>query len=315
MTQSLQKDLIDLLPLGEGVVQELLQDAADQKSRLRARGPDTEFAGRTAALYFEKPSLRTRTTFEVAMNQKGGSALQLDAGSIGIGKRESLADVARNLERWLDALVCRTFSHDLVQELARRANIPVVNALTDVSHPCQALAFGQTVIEQRGKLDGLSVVFVGDGNNVARSLAELAALTGMHFTLACPQGFELPSDFSTEVAPLFAARGRRFSQIRDPREAVKGADFLYSDVWVSMGQEGQKETKTSSFLPYQINSELLAVAGEQALVSHCLPAHRGEEITDDVMDGGKAVCFDEAENRLHAQKAVLRRLFRATGRL
>ena len=304
MTQSLQKDLIDLLPLGEGAVHELLQDAADQKSRLRASGPDSEFAGRTAALYFEKPSLRTRTTFEVAMNQKGGPALQLDVGSIGIGKRESLADVARNLERWLDALVCRTFSHELVQELARRANIPVVNALTDVSHPCQALAFGQTVIERRGALDGLSVVFVGDGNNVARSLAELAAMTGMHFTLACPRGFELPSDFSALVAPLFAARGRRFRQVQDPREAVKGADFLYSDVWISMGQEGQKETKTSSFLPYQINAELLAVAGEQALVSHCLPAHRGEEITDDVMDGGKAVCFDEAENRLHAQKAV-----------
>jgi len=249
------------------------------------------------------------------MNQKGGSALQLDAGSIGIGKRESLADVARNLERWLDALVCRTFSHELVVELARRANIPVVNALTDVSHPCQALAFGQTAIEHRGALEGLSVVFVGDGNNVARSIAELAALRGMHFALACPAGFELPSDFVAAVEPLFRARGTRFRQVNDPLEAVPGADFLYSDVWVSMGQEGQKDQKTAVFLPYQINARLLAAAGSQALVSHCLPAHRGEEITDDVMDGGKAVCFDEAENRLHAQKAVLRRLFRATGRL
>ena len=314
MTKTLQKDLIDLLPLGEEAVHELLQDALEQKTRFHKQGPDTEFAGRTAALYFEKPSLRTRVTFEIAMNQKGGQALLLDAGSIGIGKRESLADVARNLERWLDALVCRTFSHELVVSLAKFANIPVVNALTDLSHPCQALAFGQTAIERRGHLKGLSLVFVGDGNNVARSLAELAALSGMHFTLACPEGFELPASFADQIAPLFRSRDTRFTQMRDPREAVRGADFIYSDVWVSMGQEGQKE-KSGHFLPYQINRALLDAAGAQALVSHCLPAHRGEEITDDVLDGEKAVCFDEAENRLHAQKAVLRRLFRATGRL
>ncbi|HNY31862.1 MAG TPA: ornithine carbamoyltransferase [Fibrobacteria bacterium] len=311
----MNKDLIDLLPWGEQAVLELIEDAVAQKLLLKTRGPDAEFAGRTAALYFEKPSLRTRVTFEVAMNQKGGSALMLDAGTIGIGKRESLEDVARNLERWLDVLVCRTFSHSLVRELARLAKIPVINALTDVSHPCQAIAFAQTAIEHRGGLDGLSLVFVGDGNNVARSLAELAALTGMHFTLACPAGFELPSEFVREVQPLFSRRNRRFLQSNDPRSAVVGADFLYGDVWVSMGQEGQKDSKTSHFLPFQINAALLEAAGTQALVTHCLPAHRGEEITDDVMDGSKAVCFDEAENRLHAQKAVLRRVFRATGRL
>lgn len=315
MTEAIQKDLIDLLPLGEEAVHELLRDAAAQKASFRAHGPDTEFAGRTAALYFEKPSLRTRTTFEIAMNQKGGHALQLDAGSIGIGKRESLSDVARNLERWLDALVCRTFSHELVASLARLCSIPVVNALTDVSHPCQALAFGQTAIERRGALEGLSLVFVGDGNNVARSLAELALLSDMNFTLASPEGYRLPVDFVAQVAPLFSRRATRFAQLSDPREAVRGADFIYSDVWVSMGQEGQKDQKTAHFLPYQINAALLDAAGSQALVSHCLPAHRGEEITDDVLDGEKAVCFDEAENRLHAQKAVLRRLFRATGRL
>ena len=312
---NLQKDLIDLLPLGEQAVHELLDDAAAQKARLRQSGPDTEFAGRTAALYFEKPSLRTRVTFEIAMNQKGGSALLLDAGTIGIGKRESLSDVASNLERWLDVLVCRTFSHELVENLAKLARIPVVNALTDLSHPCQALAFGLTAREHRGNLQGLSVVFVGDGNNVARSLAELAALCGMNFVLSCPKGFELPDSFARQVLPEFKKRGTRFSTVHDPREAVRGADFLYSDVWVSMGQEGQKDHKTGHFLPYQINTELLEAAGSQALVSHCLPAHRGEEITDVVMDGEKAVCFDEAENRLHAQKAVIRRLFRATGRL
>lgn len=311
----MNKDLIDLLPWGEQAVLELIEDAAVQKHLLKTRGPDTEFAGRTAALYFEKPSLRTRVTFEVAMNQKGGSALMLDAGTIGIGKRESLEDVARNLERWLDVLVCRTFSHKLVEELARLAKIPVINALTDVSHPCQAIAFAQTAIEHRSKLDGLTLAFVGDGNNVARSLAELAALTGMNFTLACPHGFELPADFVVQVQPLFARRNRRFVQSNDPKAAVAGADFLYGDVWVSMGQEGEKDAKTSHFLPFQINASLLDAAGSQALVTHCLPAHRGEEITDDVMDGPKAVCFDEAENRLHAQKAVLRRLFRATGRL
>lgn len=309
------KDLIDLLPLGEQAVHELLDDAAVQKARLKTEGPDREFEGRTAALYFEKPSLRTRVTFEVGMNQKGGSALLLDAGSIGIGKRESLADVARNLERWLDVLVCRTFSHTLVTELARLARIPVVNALTDVSHPCQALAFGLTAREQKGDLKGQTLVFVGDGNNVARSLAELAGLTGMNFVLACPEGFTLPQDFADQIAPEFARRGTRFEQSHDPVSAVKGADFLYGDVWVSMGQESQKDAKTNHFLPFQINDELLSAAGQQALVTHCLPAHRGEEITDSVMDGEKAVCFEEAENRLHAQKAVLRRLFKATGRI
>lgn len=311
----MSKDVIDLLPLGELAVHELLEDARVQKSRFKEQGPDTEFAGRTAALYFEKPSLRTRTTFEIAMNQKGGSALQLDAGTIAIGKRESLADVARNLERWLDAVVCRTFSHELVKELARLARIPVINALTDVSHPCQALAFGQTAIEHRGSLEGLKLVFVGDGNNVARSLCELAALTGMHFSLSCPKGFELPADFLSEIAPEFARRGTRLEQGNEPKADVTGADFLYSDVWVSMGQEGQKDEKTSHFLPFQINDELLDLAGSQALATHCLPAHRGEEITDSVMDGARCVCFDEAENRLHAQKAVLRRVMKATGRL
>lgn len=311
----MNKDLIDLLPLGEQAVLQLIEDAASQKALFASEGPDREFAGRTAALYFEKPSLRTRVTFEIAMNQKGGSALMLDAGTIGIGKRESLHDVARNLERWLDVLVCRTFSHHLVEELARLARIPVVNALTDVSHPCQALAFALTAVEHRGSLNNLTLVFVGDGNNVARSLAEMAAFTGMNFTLACPEGFTLPEDFVRQVAPEFARRGRRFAQLHDPKAAVAGADFLYSDVWVSMGQESQKDSKSSHFLPFQINAALLDAAGEQALVTHCLPAHRGEEITDDVMDGPKAVCFDEAENRLHAQKAVLRRLFRATGRL
>jgi len=309
------KDLIDLLPLGEQAVHELLDDAAVQKARLRTSGPDSEFAGRTAALYFEKPSLRTRVTFEVGMNQKGGYALQLDAGTIGIDKRESLADVARNLERWLDVLICRTFSHTLVTELARLANIPVVNALTDVSHPCQALAFGLTAREHKGDLKGQTLVFVGDGNNVARSLAELAALTGMNFVLACPEGFTLPVDFASHIAHEFHARGTRFEQLHDAHKAVKGADFLYGDVWVSMGQEAQKDSKSGHFTPFQINDALLASAGSQALVTHCLPAHRGEEITDSVMDGEKAVCFDEAENRLHAQKAVLRRLFKATGRI
>lgn len=312
---TLTKDLIDLLPLGEQAVHELLDDAAVQKNRLNTSGPDTEFAGRTMALYFEKPSLRTRVTFEVGMNQKGGSALMLDAGTIGIGKRESLADVARNLERWLDVLVCRTFSHTLVSELARLARIPVVNALTDVSHPCQALAFGLTAREHKGPLKGQTLVFVGDGNNVARSLAELAALTGMHFVLACPEGFELPSEFCAQIAPEFAHRGTRFETSHDAHAAVKGADFLYGDVWVSMGQESQKDSKTGHFVPFQINDALLDSAGSQALVTHCLPAHRGEEITDAVMDSEKAVCFDEAENRLHAQKAVIRRLFQATGRI
>ena len=256
--------------------------------------------GKSLAMVFEKPSLRTRMTFDIGMRELGGHAVYLAPSEIQIGKRESLPDVARNLSRWVHGIMARTFSHGTVVGLAEHGTASVINALSDVEHPCQALAFGQLVLAERGSLDGTKVAYVGDGNNVAHSLMLLAAKTGMQFTLACPEGYD-PSD----------AIFRRANElgdvrvVRDPVDAVKDADFLYTDVWTSMGQEAETEKRLRDFVGYQVNEALLAKAPPTMLVTHCLPAHRGEEITDGVMDGSQCRAFDEAENRLHAQKAVL----------
>ncbi len=253
------------------------------------------------AMIFEKPSLRTRVTFEVGMTQLGGNAVYLGPGDIEVGKRESVGDVARNLSRWVQAIMARTFSHATVLELAANATIPVINALSDHEHPCQALAFGQLVLERRGKLEGTNVTFVGDGNNVVHSLLLLTAKTGVSFTIACPQGYE-PNG---EVVERCRALGGRCRVVRDPTEAVADADFIYTDVWASMGQEAEAEKRKRDFAGYQVDEALLAHAPKSALVTHCLPAHRGEEITDGVIDGPRCAAFEEAENRLHVQKAVL----------
>jgi ornithine carbamoyltransferase len=262
-------------------------------------------------MFFEKPSLRTITTFQVGMNQLGGHAVLLAPDSIGLGKRESVKDVARCLSRWVNAIVVRCFKQQLVEELAEYGTIPVVNALTDDCHPCQAIAFAQMINEN---LDGFknadgkpkTVAFIGDGNNVANSFLALCSKVGMNFTLACPKGFEQPAKFVEEAAAGLKKHGCQYRVFNDPKEAVKDADILYSDVWVSMGQEGEKATKQSHFLPFQINDELLKFAPAHVKVSHCLPAHRGEEITDSVMDNLDVnMSYEEAENRLHAHKAVL----------
>jgi ornithine carbamoyltransferase len=265
------------------------------------------FKGKTIGMFFEKPSLRTITTFQVGMHQLGGMPLLLSPDSIGLYTRESVKDVARCLSRWVNGLVIRSFKQSLVEQLAEHGSIPVVNALTDDYHPCQALAFAQTCMDQFGKnLNGKTIAFIGDGNNVANSITDLCAKLGMNFTLACPKGFEQENSEISELLPLFEKHGAKYRIFNDPKEAVKDADILYGDVWISMGQENQKDSKQSHFLPFQINDELLAQAPPHCKVTHCLPANRGEEITDSVMDNLQVnLCYEEAENRLHAQKAVL----------
>lgn len=311
------KHLLNLVDQPSALVAELVRDAARLRADFRASGPTSALRGRTAALFFEKPSLRTRVTFEVAMIQTGGAAVILDPQSVSLGKRESVHDAAKSLSRWVDCIVARTFRQSLVDELAQYATVPVINALTDEEHPCQALAFGQMMYERRGggpahpdALRGTRVAFVGDGNNVANSLAALAGHCGMHFTLACPQGFEQPAALLEKVEGLCRASGGSYRQTYDPHEAVRDADVIYTDVWVSMGEEDQADEKRKPFLPYQVNAALLASAPATCVVTHCLPAHPGEEITQEVMDSPRYVAFDEAENRLHAQKAVLLKLIR-----
>jgi ornithine carbamoyltransferase len=310
--------LITLSDWDRSRIERVLELAAAVKRDIKARNQAApkygeSLKGRTAAMIFEKPSLRTKVTFEVAMVQTGGAAIDLDPKQISLGKRESVRDAAMSLSRWVDVIIARTFSHGLVTELAEHAQVPVINALTDLHHPCQALALGQTLMEKFGRFRGLKIVFVGDGNNVANSIAELAGHLGMHFTLACPKGYEQPEAVRKGLEPLFAGAGTRFETTHDAAGAAQGADLLYTDVWVSMGEEGVAAEKKRHFEGFQINSALLAAAPGHCLVSHCLPAHVGEEITEEIMASPRCVCFDEAENRLHAQKAALLHLLGRAG--
>ncbi len=269
------------------------------------------FQGRTAALIFDKPSLRTRVTFEVAMNQFGGKSLYIPGREISLGKRESISDGAKNLSKWVDVIIFRTFGHDIIEELAENASIPVINALTDLEHPCQALACIFTLKEHLDDVRGKKVVFVGDGNNVAHSLMLLAPLAGMNFTMCCPVGYEPEGEIAAFASQKAVEMNTTYSLEYDPVQAVKDANLIYSDVWASMGQENEKSLRTQKFINFQVNKELMAVAGKDCLVSHCLPAHRGEEITSEVLDGPQSIAFDEAENRLHVQKAILYKLLGA----
>ena len=281
----------------------------DVAARLKANKFDetqTQFAkGQTLAMLFEKPSLRTRVTFEAGMTQLGGHAVYLE-GRLGV--RETVPDVARNLDRWVDGIMARTFDHQAVLELAQYAGIPVINGLSDREHPCQALADFQTLAERTGGLDSLAgqtLAYVGDGNNVAHSLMLLAAKVGTHFRLGCPEGYG-PDPALWQAALDFAAEtGAVLIVTHDPAEAVQDADAVYTDVWASMGQEEEAAARAQVFAPFQVNAALMAQAKTDALVMHCLPAHRGEEISAEVLDGPQSVVFDQAENRLHAQKAIL----------
>jgi len=256
-------------------------------------------------MIFEKPSLRTRTTFSVAMTRLGGQHVYLGHTEIGLGTRELPRDVARGLSRWVDAVAARTHSHATVAELAQYSTIPIINALTDLEHPCQAFADFYTILEHRSETAGMKLVFVGDGNNVAHSLMLLAPRLGTHFTLACPPGYEPMPEIVAQAQAMAAAHGTRFEITHDALTAADDADILYTDVWTSMGQEEETAKRAQAFASFQINAELLREAKEDVLVMHCLPAHRGEEITEEALDGQYSVVFDQAENRLHVQQALL----------
>jgi ornithine carbamoyltransferase len=261
--------------------------------------------GKQLALIFEKPSLRTRVTFEVGMTSMGGCAIYLDHTKPRLGERESIKDIARNLERWVHGIVARTFAHAAVQELAEHASIPVINALTDLLHPCQALADYFTLGEKLGRLKGLKLAFVGDGNNVCHSLMVTGAKLGVSVNVATPSGFE-PKAEIVEDAKAFAKKtGAKVHLFNDPVEAVAGAQAVYTDVWASMGQEYAAHLRAQVFAPYRVTEELMATAGHGALFMHCLPAHRGQEVIDAVIDSPQSIVFDQAENRLHVQKALL----------
>jgi ornithine carbamoyltransferase len=301
----MNRHLLTLDDLTAQDVAALFTLAADLKARRRQGVLHPILGGKTLAMLFEKPSLRTRVTFEAGMTQLGGHAVYLTPTDIRLGERETVQDAARNLERWVDGIVARTFSHQMVERLASYSRIPVINGLTDAHHPVQILCDLFTLWEKRGRVEGLRVVFVGDGNNVCASWLQGAAKMGMHFTLACPKGYEADPDLLAGVREQARTSGATLAVTYDPAAAVRGADVLYTDVWTSMGQEEERARRLRDFQGFQVDEALVRLAAPDALVMHCLPAHRGEEITDAVMDGPQSIVFDQAENRLHLQKAIL----------
>ncbi len=305
---SAPKDFLTVADWPRHELERMLARAHELKDLAKRGEPPRTLEGHNLALYFEKPSLRTHLTFEAGMVQLGGNAILMRPEQVGIGTRESAADVARSLSRWVDALAARTFSHDLVVEIARHASIPVINALTDEAHPCQAMADLQTMAEHV-ELDRAVLAYVGDGNNVANSLLLACACLGVELRLATPEAYQPARRVREQADALARESGARISWSADPVAAVRGAGFVYTDTWVSMGQEDEGAERHAIFAPYQVNSRLLSHAPE-AWVMHCMPAHRGSEITDEVMDGPRSLVFDQAENRLHAQKAILERLMR-----
>jgi ornithine carbamoyltransferase len=307
-----QKHLLAIADWDGAALRRLLDAAMALKHAQKSAQPHALLLGRNLALLFQKPSLRTRVSFEVGMLQLGGAALYLSPAEVGLGERESYADVARVLSRYVDVIVARTFLHDDVVALAEHATVPVINGLSDLSHPCQCLADLLTIREHVGRVDGAVLAYVGDGNNVANSLVEAAPRVGLHLRIAAPEGYEPDAGIWAEAARLAEAGGTELRLVRDPYEAVDGADAIYTDAWYSMGQEVERDHRAQMFPPYQVNARLLAAARPSAIVLHCLPAHRGQEITDDVLDGPQSQVLDQAENRLHAQKAVLCALLDAT---
>jgi len=280
-----------------------LLDGADRHKA--DRRPLALLAGRTVALLFEKPSTRTRVSFDVAVHELGGHPLPLAVGELQLGRGETIEDTARVLSRYAHAIVLRTFAQDNLERMARAATVPVVNALSDYSHPCQALADMQTIRERKGRLAGVRLAYLGDGNNVVHSLLFAGAKLGMQVAVATPSGYEPIPQVVGRATDIAAETGGVIELTHDPRTAVKGADVVYTDVWASMGQEPEAEERTFMFRPYQLNADVLAEAAADVVVLHCLPAHRGEEISADVLDGPFSAAFDQAENRLHAQKALL----------
>src|SRR5579883_3458745 len=300
-----KRDFLDLSSLSAAELQGLLGLGLRLKSELKSGLEHPYLRGRALAMIFQKPSLRTRLTFETGMAQLGGHAIYLAPDDIGIGERESVKDVARNLSRWVDLIMIRTFSHATCLELAREASVPVINGLTDLLHPCQLMGDLQTLRERCHSLKELRIAFVGDGFNLAQSWIEAAALLGFELRLACPKGYEPKAEFVRCLRQL-----PNSILTHDPVEAVRGANVVYTDTWTSMGQEREAVKRRRDFTNFQVNASLLSKADSNAIMMHCLPAHRGEEITDEVLDGPQSVVLEQAENRLHAQKAIMLWLLR-----
>ena len=295
------KDLLSISDLGSEDIRSLISDAVDMK----VRGWLSLLSGKTLALIFEKPSLRTRVSFEIAMCQLGGESIYLSPAEVGLGKRESVPDVACVLSRYVDAIAARTFSHQTLEILASYSEVPVINALSDLEHPCQALADLFTIYEKKGELAGLTLAFVGDGNNVAHSLLLAASLAGMNVRIASPADYRVQEGILSLAQGYALDGGAEILCTEEPGLAVSGADVVYTDVWVSMGQEAEADQRRQAFARYQVNSELLSLAKEDAILMHPLPAHRGEEVAEGILDSPQSVVFDQAENRMHLQKALL----------
>lgn len=298
-----KRDFINIADWSSHDLLDLLHRAIADKKEYKAGRLVKSLPCRTLAMVFEKPSLRTRVSFEAAMTHLGGHALYLTQADIGVGSREAIEDIARVLGRMCDGIMARTFSHEWVQSLAEHSPVPVINALTDYSHPCQAMADVMTAMEHFGQVEGRTIAFVGDGNNVARSLAMLSAKLGMKFVLACPAGYELESEFEPSLRQVVP--DAHYRVMDQPAEAVAEADVIYTDTWTSMGQEAEKAKRLKDFAGFQVNDELLAKAPSHAVVMHCLPAYRGNEITHEVMERHGETIFAEAENRLHFQRTLL----------
>lgn len=303
------KHFLDVSDYSPSEIQDILDLAIRLKKEYFAGGNKPLFKGKVLALIFQKPSLRTRISFDMAMRHMGGDALYLSPAEIGLGKRESIADVARVLSGYVQAMMARVFEHDHVVELAKWSSVPVINGLSDFSHPCQAMADAQTIIEKFGAMKDLTVSYVGDGNNVAVSLMHISVMLGANFTIANPEGFDIPQIAKETGVKLAKTSGAKITYLRDPHEAVKSAHVIYTDTWTSMGQEEETARREVVFQPYQVNARLVGEADKDVIVMHCLPAHRNHELTDEVADGPHSVIFPQAHNRLHAQKAVLARLF------
>lgn len=306
LAQSLKgRDFLMLVDFKQEELRYLIDLAIDLKKKQKAGETHHILKGKTLGMIFEKSSTRTRVSFEVGMYQLGGQGLFLSGNDLQIGRGETIWDTAQTLSRYLDGIMIRTFAHRKVVELARGATIPVINGLTDLSHPCQALADFQTIYEQKGRLEGLKMAYIGDGNNMVHSLMMGAAKLGMHMSIATPEGYEPDADIIEQTKANAAETGARIHICRDPKEAVDGADVIYTDVWASMGQEAEQKEREVAFKKYQVNDELVKYASSDYLFMHCLPAHRGEEVSESIIDGGRSIVFDQAENRLHAQKAIM----------
>lgn len=299
----MKKDFLSINDWSSRELKKLLELSAKIKSHPEKY--KNSLKGKSVALIFEKQSLRTHVTFDVGIHQLGGHSVYLTQSDINLGKRESIYDVSKNLERWMSAVVVRTYAHQSCVDMARYMTIPVINALTDYEHPCQAVGDFLTAMEHLGSLKKKKFVFIGDGNNVCNSLMLMAAKLGMNFVAATPEGYEPPDEVVKLSKKAAKESDSNLEIVRDPEVALRDGNVVYTDVWVSMGQETEKETKQKAFQGYQINRELMKLANKSAVFMHCLPAHRGEEVTDDVIDSKQSVVWDESENRLHSQKAII----------